>query len=66
MTANTMRERANDCYQRAARARRAASLANEPSREWLLRMSEQWTDLARQYEAAAPKADRPLANLASS
>jgi hypothetical protein len=53
MTPNDMRERAKDCYQRSDRARQAAGLAKDSSREWLLRMSEQWADMGRQYEATA-------------
>jgi hypothetical protein len=53
MTPNDMRERAKDCYQRSDRARQAAGLAKDSSREWLLRMSDQWADMGRQYEATA-------------
>ena len=53
MTANDMRERAKDCYQRSERAKRAARLAKDSARNWLLRMSEQWADMGRQYEATA-------------
>lgn len=53
MTANDVRERAKDCYQHSNTARQAASLAKDLDRDWLLRMSEQWADMGRQYEATA-------------
>ncbi len=53
MTANDMRERAKDCYQHSERAKWAVGVAKDSDRNWLLRMSEQWADLGRQYEAAA-------------
>ena len=53
MTVNDMRERAKDCYQHSERARQAARLANDSARDWLLRTSEQWADMGRQYEATA-------------
>lgn len=66
MTPNDMRERAKDCYQRSDRARQAAGLTKDSSREWLLRMSEQWADMARQYEAtAAQQAHWSLPNQAT-
>src|SRR5579859_7029496 len=50
--------RAKDCYQRSQLAKQAAAIVDsEAAREWLLRMSEQWADLARQYQSIT--AQRP-------